>query len=124
MSLVAAGFAFVAILLSGQALSPPESADAGKRVESDSYTAPREIVRCIAYNIGRKRPDLHVRSSAGDTPEESAYLILTDTKSSPTPFGVIRVAYSEVGSHLTTWLSDKSLSAAPSEIAQRLIAGC
>jgi hypothetical protein len=43
---------------------------------------------------------------------------------SPTTFGVIRVDQSESGSHLTTWLPDSSLSAAPAAIAQKLIAGC
>lgn len=118
------GLAFIAIVLSGYALSPSESPDSGKRVESDSYTGPTQVARCITYNINRKMPDLHVRSRAGDTAEDSIFVILTRTESSPATFGVIRVDQSESGSHLTTWLADGSLPEAPHEIARKLIAGC
>lgn len=119
-----AGMAIAALLLSGTTQTPPESAGAGMRVESDSYTSPREVARCIAYNINRKMPELRVRNRAGDSPGESGYLILTAAEPSPTTFGVIRVDPRETGSHLTTWLPDRSLSAAPEDIARKLIAGC
>lgn len=119
-----AGIAIAALLLSGTTQTPTESTGAGMRVESDSYTGPREIARCIAYNINKKMPELHVRNRAGDSPDESSYLILTATEPSPTTFGVIRVNRRETGSHLTTWLPDRSLSAAPEDIARKLIAGC
>jgi hypothetical protein len=122
--MAAPGLAFLAIVLSGYALSPSESTDSGKRVESDSYTGPTQIARCITYNINRKMPDLRVRSRAGDTSDESIFLILTRMESSPTTFGVIRVDQSESGSHLTTWLADNSLSAAAGEVARKLVAGC
>jgi hypothetical protein len=93
-------------------------------VESDSYTAPSVIARCIAYNINKKMPELRVRSNPGDSPNESGYLILTAVEPSPTTFGVIRIDRSEAGSHLTTWLPNSSLSAAPEDIARKLIAGC
>lgn len=118
------GLAFLAILLSGYALSPSESADPGKRVESDSYTDPTQLARCITYNINKKMPDLRVRSRAGDTSDESIFLVLTHMESSPTTFGVIRVDQSESGSHLTTWLADGSLSGAPNDVARKLVAGC
>lgn len=118
------GLAFLAIALSGYALSPSDSPDSGKRVESDSYTAPTEAARCIAYNINRKMPDLRVRSRAGDAPDDSIFVILTRAESSPATFGVIRVDPSETGSHLTTWLADGSQSTAPHDMARRLVAGC
>lgn len=118
------GLAFLAIVMSAYALSPAEAPQAGKRVESDSYTEPVKIARCIAHNINRKMPDLRVRSRAGDTPDESIFIILTRDDASPATFGVIRVDQSESGSHLTTWLADSSLSAAPHELARKLIAGC
>ena len=118
------GLAFLAIALSGYALSPSESTDPGKRVESDSYTEPAQAARCIAYNINRKMPDLHVRSRAGDAPDNSIFVILTRADPSPVTFGVIRVDQSESGSRLTTWLADASLSEAPHEIARKLVAGC
>ena len=118
------GLAVLVIALSGYALSPSESPDPGKRVESDSYTAPTEAARCIAYNINRKMPDLHVRSRAGDAPDNSIFVILTRADPSPVTFGVIRVDHNESGSHLTTWLADGSLSEAPHETARKLVAGC
>jgi hypothetical protein len=69
-------------------------------------------------------PNLSVRNRSADTSDESIFLVLTNMESAPTTFGVIRVEQSESGSHLTTWLPDSSLSAAPAEMAQRLIAGC
>ena len=118
------GLALLAIALAGYALSPAESTDPGKRAESDSYTDPARLARCITYNINKKMPHLHVRNRAGDTDDESIFLILTRMDPAPTTFGVIRVDQSESGSHLTTWLPDRSLSAAPAEVAQKLIAGC
>ena len=118
------GLAVVAIALAGYVFSPPESTDPGKRVESDSYTSPTRIARCIAYNINKKMPNLSVRNRANDSADESIYLILTSMEPSPTTFGVIRVDPSESGSHLTTWLPDRSLAAAPTEVARKLIAGC
>ncbi|MCK9381392.1 MAG: hypothetical protein M0P95_10060 [Sulfuritalea sp.] len=124
MTPVIAGITIAALLLSGTSQTPAESPDAGRRVESDSYTDPREITRCIAYNIDKKMPELRVRNHAGDSPDESGYLILTDGEPLPTTFGVIRVDRRETGSHLTTWLPHISLSAAPEDIARKLIAGC
>ena len=118
------GLAFLAMVLAGFTLAPPESTDPGKRVESDSYTGPAEIARCITYNINKKMPNLRVRNRAGDTSDESIFLILTSLEPSPATFGVIRVDPAEAGSHLTTWLPGSSLSAAPTEVAHRLIAGC
>ena len=118
------GLAFLAMVLSGFALAPPESTGPGKRVETDSYTGPAEIARCITYNINKKMPELLVRNRANDSLGGSIYLILTNKEQPPATFGVIRVDQSETGSHLTTWLPSKSLSTAPSEIAQKLIAGC
>lgn len=119
-----AGIAIAVLLLSGTTETPTESPGPGNRVESDSYTDPREIARCIAYNINRKMPELRVRNNGGDSADESRYLILTATGSVPTTFGVIRVDRSETGSHLTTWLPDRSLTSAPEAIARKLVAGC
>jgi hypothetical protein len=124
MTSAIAGIAIAALLLFGTTQTPTESAGAGKRVESDSYTGPTEIARCIAYNINKKMPELRVRNVAGNSPNESGYLILTVPEPLPTTFGVIRVDRSEAGSHLTTWLPDRSLTAAPEEIARKLVAGC
>lgn len=118
------GLVFLAIALGSYALSPSETADPGKRVESDSYTSPHKIARCISYNINKKMPHLRVRNRTGDLPGESTFLILTDNESSPATFGVIRVNPSDTGSHLTTWLAGSRLAAAPEDIAHRLIAGC
>lgn len=118
------GLALLAIALAGYALSPAESTDSGKRAESDSYTDPARAARCITYNINKKMPNLHVRNRAGDTDDEGIFLILTKMDPAPTTFGVIRVDQSESGSHLTTWLPGRSLSTAPDEVAQKLIAGC
>ncbi|MDD5248687.1 MAG: hypothetical protein PHY45_06865 [Rhodocyclaceae bacterium] len=119
-----AGIAIAALLLSGTTETPTAATAAGQRVESDSYTAPREVARCIAYNISRKMPALRVRSRAGDAPGDSDYLILTDAERSPATFGVIRVERRDTGSHLTTWLPGPSLSAAPEDLARKLVAGC
>ena len=118
------GLAFIALALAGYVLSPSDSASPGKRVESESFTEPSKLARCITYNINRKMPNLSVRNRSSDTPDESIFLVLTNMEPSPTTFGVIRVDQSESGSHLTTWLPDSSLSAAPGEIAKRLVAGC
>jgi hypothetical protein len=119
-----AGIAIAALVLAGMTHAPTEPASAGTRFESDSYTAPNAIARCIAYNITRKMPELRVRSNPGDSTNESGYLIVTAPEPSPTTFGVIRIDRTEAGSHLTTWLPDSSLSAAPEVIARKLIAGC
>lgn len=124
MTPAAAGLAIAAIFFAASQEAPAPAPTAGARVESDSFTAPREVARCIAYNIGRKLPELRVRSRLGETPEESGYLILTTDDGSPRTFGVIRIDGSEAGSHLTTWLPDRSLTAAPEDMARRLIAGC
>ena len=118
------GLAFLALALAGYALSPSDPASPGQRVESESFTEPAKLARCITYNINRKMPNLSVRNRSTDSPDESIFLVLTSSNPSPTTFGVIRLAQSESGSHLTTWLPDSSLSAAPAEMAQRLIAGC
>jgi hypothetical protein len=118
------GLAFLALALAGYALSPSDPASPGQRVESESFTEPAKLARCITYNINRKMPNLSVRNRSTDSPDEGIFLVLTSANPSPTTFGVIRLAQSESGSHLTTWLPDSSLSAAPAEIAQKLIAGC
>lgn len=118
------GLAVLVVALAAYAVSPSETPDPGKRVESDSYTAPAKIARCIAHNISRKMPDLSVRSRQNDANDSSVLLILTHPNTAPATFGVIRVDPSDTGSHLTTWLSGRNLSAAPSEVAQRLVAGC
>jgi len=118
------GLAFLALALAGYALSPADSTSPGKRVESESYTEPAKLARCITYNINRKMANLSVRTRPADTPEESIFLILTNLEPSPTMFGVIRVDQSEAGSRLTTWLPESTVAAAPPEIAQKLIAGC
>lgn len=118
------GIAFLALALAGYALTPSEPESPGKRVESESFTEPAKLARCITYNINRKMPKLSVRNRPADTTDEGIFLVLTSMEPSPTTFGVIRVEQSESGSHLTTWLPDSSLSAAPADIAQKLIAGC
>ena len=118
------GLAVLAIALAGYALSPSESPDPGKRAESDSYTDPARAARCIAYNINKKMPNLHVRNRSGDTQDESIFLIVTRMDPAPTTFGVIRLEQTESGSHMTTWLPGRSLSEAPDVMAQKLIAGC
>ncbi len=124
MTITSAGIAVITIMLSSYALSPSKPPDVGSRVESDSFTNPTAITRCITYNINKKMPELLVRNRANDSLGGSIYLILTNKEQPPATFGVIRVDQSETGSHLTTWLPSKSLSAATSEIAQKLIAGC
>ena len=124
MTPLIAGIAIAALVLAGTSETPTESPDPGRRVESDSYTGPKEIARCIAYNINRKMPELRVRKHAGESPDESGYLILTAVEPLPTTFGVIRVDRRDTGSHLTTWLPNISLAAAPEDIARKLITGC
>jgi len=124
MAIGTAGLAIAAILISGYALSPAGSTSPGSRVEADSYTSPVTIARCITTNINRKRPELLVRHRTGDTEDGSIYLILSTTQQAESTYGVIRVDQREAGSHLTTWLAERSLASAPAEIAQRLIAGC
>lgn len=119
-----AGLAIAALLLSGTTPTPSAAPGVGARVESDSDTAPREVSRCIAYNIGRKMPELRVRNHPAGAPDEDGYLILSTAAPSPRTFGVIRVERSAAGSHLTTWLPAGSLSAVPADIAHKLIAGC
>ena len=118
------GLAFLALALAGYALSPADSVSPGKRVESESYTEPAKLARCITYNINRKMANLSVRNRPADTPEAGIFLVLTNMEPSPTTFGVIRVDQSEAGSRLTTWLPESTLATAPAEIAQKLIAGC
>ena len=124
MAIPTAGLAVAAILLSGYVFSPAESPDPGSRVESDSFTKPVVLARCITHNIKRKQPDLLVRNRPSDASDGTIYLVLSIAEPSPTTFGVIRVDQSETGSHLTTWLPTRSLTAAPTEIARKLVAGC
>ena len=124
MAIGTAGLVIAAILISSYALSPAESTAPGSRVESDSYTSPVTIARCITTNINRKRPELLVRHRTGDVEDGSIYLILSTTQQAETTYGVIRVDRREAGSHLTTWFPARSLVAAPAEIAQKLVAGC
>jgi hypothetical protein len=118
------GLLVLAIALGGYALAPADPSHPGKRVEADSYTSPREIARCISYNITRKMPNLNIRSRTNDISDESGLLVLTETDPIPATFGVIRVDPSDTGSHLTTWLAGRNLTAVPDELARRLIAGC
>lgn len=118
------GLVLLAIALGSYALSSSETMDPGQRVESDSYTSPQKLARCISYNINKKMPHLRVRNHTGDLPGESTFLILTNNESSPATFGVIRVDPNDTGSHLTTWLAGSRLAAAPEDVAHRLIAGC
>ena len=124
MAIGTAGLAIAVILISGYALSPAESTSPGSRVESDSDTNPVTIARCITTNINRKRPELLVRHRTGDAEDGSIFLILSTMQPAETTYGVIRVNQSETGSHLTTWLPERSLASAPAEIARKLIAGC
>lgn len=124
MAIGTAGWAAIVIALTGYSLSPSEKPDAGQRVETDSFTAPAAIARCITANINRKKPELMVRTRGGDSTDGRLYIILNNLANSDTTFGVIRVDPTATGSHLTTWLPTRSLYAAPDEIAQKLIAGC
>lgn len=101
-----------------------ESPGPGTRVESDSFTEPAAIARCIAYNVNRKMPELRVRNVSGDAQNASGYLVLSRPEPSPTTFGVIRIEPTGEGSRLTTWLPDRSLTMAPEHLARRLVAGC
>ena len=122
------GFALFALVVAGFALSPTESpapapaADPGKRVESDSFTAPPELARCIAYNINRKMPHLSVRQRSDATTDDRILLVLSAPDRET--FGVIRLEPDESGSKLTTWLAGRDLAAAPEAVAKRLVAGC
>lgn len=118
------GLTFLAIVLAGFALTPAETASTGMRMESESFTAPTRLAQCITYNIKKKMPDLHVRNRASDTAGNSIFLILAIAEPVPTTFGVIRIDERESGSHLTTWLPQKSIAVATSNIASKLIAGC
>jgi len=124
MAIPTLGVALAAIAL-GYALSPSESADAGKRVESATFTEPVKAARCITYNINKKRPDLLVRNRPSDSAAGSIYLVLSNVGATPSTYGVIRIDENESGSHLTTWLSGRTLAdASASEVAQKLVAGC
>lgn len=126
MTIASTGLAIMVLMLSGYALSPKdkESADAGNRVESDSFTDQVTVARCISYNINKKFPDLMVRYRPSDTADGGSYLILTSMDPTPKTFGVIRVDQREAGSHLTTWLPNRSRPEAPDALARRLVAGC
>ena len=120
--------ALIALVLAGFAMAPAESpapapaADPGKRVESDSFTAPPELARCIAHNISRKMPHLSVRQRSDATADDRILLVLSAPGAET--FGVIRVAADQGGSKLTTWLAASELPAAPEVVAKRLVAGC
>lgn len=101
---------------------PSASLDPGRRVESDSFTAPPELARCIAHNISRKMPHLSVRQRNDATADDRILLVLSAPGTET--FGVIRVAADESGSKLTTWLAASELPAAPEVVAKRLVAGC
>lgn len=101
---------------------PGASLDPGRRVESDSFTAPPELARCIAHNISRKMPHLSVRQRSDATADDRILLVLSAPGAET--FGVIRVAADESGSKLTTWLAASELPAAPEAVAKRLVAGC
>lgn len=123
-----AGFGLLALIVAGIALAPAEppapapAADPGKRVESESFTAPPELARCIAHNISRKMPHLSVRQRADATTEDRILLVLSEPDRET--FGVIRLEPEETGSKLTTWLAGRNLAAAPEAVAKRLVAGC
>lgn len=116
------GAVIVGLVWLGTTQTPSEPP--GQRVESESYTAPQALTRCITYNINKKMPELLVRSFPADSPDEGGYLVLTAPEPTPTTFGVIRVERREDGSRLTTWLPDRSVSTTPEDLARRLIAGC
>ena len=118
LALVIAGFA----LTPGEAPVPAPAADPGKRVESESFTAPPELARCIAHNINRKMPHLSVRQRSDATTEDRILLVLSAPDRET--FGVIRLEPEESGSKLTTWLAGRNLAAAPEAVAKRLVAGC
>ncbi len=120
--------ALIALVLAGFAMGPAESpapapaVDPGKRVESDSFTAPPELARCIAYNIHRKMPHLSVRQRSDATTDERILLVLSAPGAET--FGVIRLEPDPSGSKLTTWLAGRDLAATPEAVAKRLVAGC
>ena len=94
----------------------------GQWLESDSFTPPPELARCIAYNISRKMPHLNVRQRSDATADDRILLVLSEPGQGA--FGVIRVTADDSGSKLTTWLAARELPAAPDAMAKRLIAGC
>ena len=120
--------ALIALVLAGFAMAPAESpapapaVDPGKRVESDSFTAPPELARCIAYNIHRKMPHLSVRQRSDATTDERILLVLSAPGAET--FGVIRLEPDPSGSKLTTWLAGRDLAATPEAVAKWLVAGC
>ena len=110
-----------AIAVATQAASPSPSLDPGRRVESESFTAPPELARCIAHNIQRKMPQLSVRQRSDAMADERILLVLS--MPGHETFGVIRLEAEESGSRLTTWLAARDLPAAPEAVAKRLVAG-
>jgi hypothetical protein len=137
MTTALAGIALVALAIFGATQAPPpadgaKSADSsgadgppvGRRVEIDSFTEPDKVARCIEANVSRKLPQLQVRRIGGETQDQTGYLVLTESAPAPITFGVVRVDRSDEGSHLITWLPDRSLTAAPEVIARRIVAGC
>lgn len=122
------GIAVFALIVAGFALSPAETpapapaADPGKRVESDSFTSPPELARCIAHNISRKMPHLSVRQRNDATTEDRILLVLSAPDRET--FGVIRLEQEDSGSKLTTWLAGRNLTASAEVVAKRLVAGC
>ena len=50
------GLAFLALALAGYALSPSDPASPGQRVESESFTEPAKLARCITPNINSTMP--------------------------------------------------------------------
>ena len=101
---------------------PAALADPGRWVESDSFTAPPQLARCIAHNIHRKMPHLSVRQRSDAALDDRILLVLTSPDRET--YGVIRVAADESGSKLTTWLAARDPSAAADALARRLVAGC
>lgn len=101
---------------------PVGATDPGKWIASDSFTAPPELARCIAYNINRKMPHLSVRQRADATTDNRILLVLSAPGNET--IGVIRVEPDDSGSKLTTWLAARDQVAAPDIMARRLVAGC
>lgn len=112
----------VAVAAPAASSGPSASVDPGRRVESESFTAPPELARCIAHNIQRKMPQLSVRQRSDAMADERILLVLS--MPGHETFGVIRLEAEESGSRLTTWLAARDLPAAPEAVAKRLVAGC
>lgn len=112
----------VAVAAPAASSGPSASVDLGRRVESESFTAPPELARCIAHNIQRKMPQLSVRQRSDAMADERILLVLS--MPGHETFGVIRLEAEESGSRLTTWLAARDLPAAPEAVAKRLVAGC